>query len=100
MNERVLQNVLPHIDAYARKNSSGVEVFFQIYPHTVARGYSENYSLHIPSGDYIGPDPGGNEVYEPYYSWGGAVVELDYDWKTNPECYKAILCENVNKIPK
>lgn len=61
----------------------GVLQYYVIYP-------CEGYVLHVPSGDFIGPDPDGNEVCEPYYTWGGGTVARDYDFTTNPEGYEAV----------
>ena len=67
----------------------GVFRWFELYP-------VDGYVLHIPSGDYTEYDDEGNIIiYDPYYTWGGAmVIDANYDWTTNPEGYEALPYED------
>ncbi len=85
-------NVLPNL-IVRRVFLDGILKRYDLYP-------CDGYVLHIPSGDgylcdendNIVLDENGNPIVtEPYYTWGGATVRLNYDFVTNPENYHADL---------
>lgn len=75
-------NLLPNINVRGAYRD-GVLIHYGLYP-------LEGYVLHLPDGDYRDIDEEGNEIYEPYYTWGGATVLPNYDFVTNPKGYEAV----------
>ena len=75
-------NLLPNINAQ-EVYRDGVLEWYELYPLA-------GYVLHLPDGDYRDVDEEGNEIFEPYYTWGGAMVLPNYNFVTNPKGYEAI----------
>ena len=80
-------DLLPNINvrgAYA----DGVLMKYNLYP-------ASGYVLHIPSLDEPVLDDWGEPTGEirPYYTWGGAMEFLNYDFEANPKGYVAVLYE-------
>ena len=78
--------LLPNI-IVRTKFKDGVPQWLELYPNN-------GYVLHIPSGDVKIYDEFENQIgIQPYYTYGGATVRLDYDFATNPNNYHADLYE-------
>ncbi len=82
-------DLLPNINVQT-KFKDGVAQWFELYP-------AEGYVLHIPNGDEPIYDFSGDNIIgtQPYYTYGGATVLLNYDFTTNPNNYHADLCEEA-----
>lgn len=87
-------NLLPNIDVRS-VFCDGILKRYDLYP-------CEGYVLWLPSGDNYEYDDEGNLILDEngnpilinhYYMRGGATVQLNYDFTTNPEGYQAVLYE-------
>jgi len=82
---------LPNLNIETRRNADGS---FICYVITVV---SDDYVIHDRSGDFNGPGPDGNPVYEPYYTYGPSfIMNENYDWETNPDGIEAVL---ISELP-
>lgn len=89
MSTEVITNVLPNIDAHINRYADGRFAAYELYPHS-------GYVIHDPSGDYNGTDPDGNQVYEPYYTYGGtSIIDENYNWEENPRNITAVLISSL-----
>ncbi len=89
MAEKIIENALPNIDAHVLYRANGSFMAYELFPHS-------GYVIHDPNGDFNGPDPDGNPVYEPYYSNGGtSIIDENYNWAENPDGYEAVLISEL-----
>ena len=89
MLDRIIENALPHIDAHVFTNADGSFSHYQIFPQS-------GYVIHDPNGDFNGPGPDGNPVYEPYYTYGGGtIIDENYNWAENPDGFEAVLISSL-----
>jgi hypothetical protein len=79
--------LLPNI-IVRTKFKNGVPQWYELYPFS-------GYVLHIPSGDVAIYDFSGEIIIgtQPYYTYGGATIHLNYDFFANPNNYHADLYE-------